>query len=220
MKTIIKFFKASETATRELRKLQLADNKKEGQCLGLVLDVRTRWNSIMAMIERFLVMAHYISTVLLVVPKKPTMLTADELSILKGICKVLHPLETVTTEMSAEKYVTISKIIPLVRLLKISYTSMQFDSAEAMSVKNSIMLHIMKYFNDVGKRKLFAVATLLDPRFKKIYFESPLTAAPAISWVGEFVRTAAEESPEFENDLQISGEPETNTTCGRFMIPW
>ncbi|XP_055633612.1 uncharacterized protein LOC129773960 [Toxorhynchites rutilus septentrionalis] len=42
MKTIIKFFKASETATRELIKLQLADNKKEGQCLGLVLDVRTR----------------------------------------------------------------------------------------------------------------------------------------------------------------------------------
>ncbi|XP_055615503.1 uncharacterized protein LOC129761768 [Toxorhynchites rutilus septentrionalis] len=119
MKTIIKFFKASETATRELRKLQLADNKKEGQCLGLVLDVRTRWNSIMAMIERFLVMAHYISRVLLVVPKTPTMLTADELSILKEICKVLHPLETVTTEMSAEKYVTISKIIPLVRLLKI-----------------------------------------------------------------------------------------------------
>ncbi|XP_055615434.1 LOW QUALITY PROTEIN: E3 SUMO-protein ligase ZBED1-like [Toxorhynchites rutilus septentrionalis] len=212
VKTIIKFFKASETATRELRKLQLADNKKEGQCLGLVLDVRTRWNSIMAMIERFLVMAHYISRVLLVVPKTPTMLTADELSILKEICKVLHPLETVTTEMSAEKYVTISKIIPLVRLLKISYTSMQLDSAEAMSVKNSIMLHIMKYFNDVGKRKLFAVATLLDPRFKKIHFESPLTVAPAISWVGELVRTAAEESPEFEYDLRISGEPETNTT--------
>ncbi|XP_058827230.1 zinc finger BED domain-containing protein 6-like [Topomyia yanbarensis] len=50
MKRIIKFFKKSETAMRELRKLQVIDGKKEGQCLMLILDVKTRWNSIMAMI--------------------------------------------------------------------------------------------------------------------------------------------------------------------------
>lgn len=122
MKKIIKFFKASETGSRELRKLQLEDGKKEGHCLGLVLDVRTRWNSVMFMIQRFLAMAHYVSRVLIIVPKTPSMLTADELSILKEVCKALRPLEKVTTEMSAEKYVTCSKIIPLVRLLKIVST--------------------------------------------------------------------------------------------------
>lgn len=122
MKRVIKFFKSSETATRELRKLQQEDGKKEGQFLGLVLDVRTRWNSVMYMIDRFLLMAHYVSRVLLLIPKTPPMLTADELVILKEVCKALRPLETVTTEMSAEKYVTCSKIIPLVRLLKIVST--------------------------------------------------------------------------------------------------
>lgn len=64
---------------------------------------------------------------------------------------------------------------------------MHLESAEAVSVKDSIMIHISKYFKDIEKRKLFAIATLLDPRFKKLHFESPLTAATTVSWVGELV---------------------------------
>ncbi|XP_058836514.1 zinc finger BED domain-containing protein 6-like isoform X2 [Topomyia yanbarensis] len=184
MKRIIKFFKKSETAMRELRKLQVIDGKKECQCLMLILDVKTRWNSIMAMIERFLLIAGYVSRVLLIIPKSPPMLTSDELSVLKEVCKTLKPLEKVTTEMSAEKYVTCSKIIPLVRLLKISYGIMELESREAFSLKQRILHFISKYFKDIEKVRILATATLLDPRFKKIHFESALSASSAVFFVG------------------------------------
>lgn len=119
MKKIIKFFKCSETGSRKLREVQMKDGAKESQCLSLVLDVRTRWNSIMYMIERFLSIAHHVSIVLLDIPKSPVMLTGEELNILKEVRRVLQPLESVTAEMSGEKYVTSSKVIPLVRLLKL-----------------------------------------------------------------------------------------------------
>ncbi|XP_058839394.1 E3 SUMO-protein ligase ZBED1-like [Topomyia yanbarensis] len=202
MKGIIKFFKKSETAMRELRKLQVIDGKKEGQCLMLILDVKTRWNSIMAMIERFLLIAGYVSRVLLIIPKSPPMLTSDELSVLKEVCKTLKPLEKVTTEMSAEKYVTCSKIIPLVRLLKISYGNMELESREAFSLKQRILHFISKYFKDIEKVRILATATFLDPRFKKIHFESALSASSAVFFVAEQIKDLANEATSISSDVE------------------
>ncbi|XP_058830709.1 uncharacterized protein LOC131689532 [Topomyia yanbarensis] len=202
MKRIIKFFKKSETAMRELRKLQVIDGKKEGQCLMLILDVKTRWNSIMAMIERFLLIAGYVSRVLLIIPTSPPMSTSDELSVLKEVCKTLKPLEKVTTEMSAEKYVTCNKIIPLVRLLKISYGNMELESREAFSLKQRILHFISKYFKDIEKVRILATATLLDPRFKKIHFESALSASSAVFFVAEQIKDLANEATSISSDVE------------------
>lgn len=124
LKLIIKFFKSSETASRMLREQQMTEGRKEGHRLVLMLDVRTRWNSILSMVERFILLTNHVSTVLLSLPKSPPMLSGQELGILKELIKVLKPLDKVTVEMSGESYCTLSKVIPLVRLLKLVRNSL------------------------------------------------------------------------------------------------
>ncbi|XP_058443396.1 E3 SUMO-protein ligase ZBED1-like [Malaya genurostris] len=220
MKTVIKFFKASEVASRLLREYQMQDGTKEGCCLALILDVRTRWNSITLMIERFLLMTRFISQVLLAMPKGPTMLSGGEILILREVCSVLKPLMSVMMEMSGEQYVTCSKVIPIVRMLKLSYTSLNPECMEAVSLKANILFYLDKYFKNVEKMKLLAMSTFLDPRFKKLHFESALAASNAVSWtsdiVKEQIRRVSQEKSAEEQTYPVTSAGTTGTDIWSF----
>jgi len=47
----------------------------------------------------------------------PTMLTADEIDLAKEMLSVLRPMEVATRELCGQKYVTGSKVIPLINCL-------------------------------------------------------------------------------------------------------
>lgn len=66
------------------------------------------------MIERFLILKETIriTFVSLDVPRIE-MLTEEEWCVAEELCNLLRPLEEATREMSAENYVTASKIIPI-----------------------------------------------------------------------------------------------------------
>lgn len=54
VKKIVRFFRQSEVATAKLTELQMSEQGlKEGQCLKLIQEVKTRWNSCYDMLERF-----------------------------------------------------------------------------------------------------------------------------------------------------------------------
>ncbi|XP_073844098.1 E3 SUMO-protein ligase ZBED1-like [Musca autumnalis] len=113
VKTIVKFFKKSEIATKELEKLQ----SESGQnALKLVQEVKTRWNSCYEMLDRFILLENQVGRVLMQMhternsrSKPPTMLTGAELDAVEYVRNVLKPLYLITKEISAEKYVTISR---------------------------------------------------------------------------------------------------------------
>jgi len=54
VRKIVVVIKRSVVATDELKRLQISDGKSEGTVLKFIVDVSTRWNSTLYMLERFL----------------------------------------------------------------------------------------------------------------------------------------------------------------------
>lgn len=69
---------------------------------------------------------------------------------LKELIKVLYPLYEVTKEISADKYVTASKIIPFARILQASVTRVQDHHTGTENVKDLLRDSMMKRFSSYG----------------------------------------------------------------------
>lgn len=117
VKSIVTFFKHSVNASDQLKMIQLQNGRTEGTLLKLVQSVPTRWNSTFAMIDRFINLSDMIGTLLLK-QRNVTMLNGDELSELKELSRVLKPLDHATRELSSEKTTSVSKIIPMMNLMR------------------------------------------------------------------------------------------------------
>lgn len=107
-KRIVTFFKSSTVAYEKFKAEQGRENP-----YSLLQEVPTRWNSALKMVERILITNSYISKVLLVTPKAPTPLTADDIAVLSDLKELLTPFEVATSQTSSSSSVTISLIIPL-----------------------------------------------------------------------------------------------------------
>jgi hypothetical protein len=81
----------------------------------------TRWNSKFYMTERFLLLRPYVTNILINERSAPDMVNGYGyvVNILLELRSMLRPLESVTRELSADKFVTISKIIPLINCPKL-----------------------------------------------------------------------------------------------------
>ncbi|XP_054745728.1 zinc finger BED domain-containing protein 4-like [Anastrepha obliqua] len=110
---IVKFIKRSVYASDDLRKKQMEAGTSEGTTKKMILDVKKRWNSCFYMLERFVQLSSFLSEVLLTRPEAPSMVNGSELNNIKEVIELLKSFETVTREISADSYVTVSKIIPL-----------------------------------------------------------------------------------------------------------
>jgi hypothetical protein len=77
-------------------------------------------------------------------------------------------------------------------------------------LKSSLLFHCEKRFGSVEKVQLLAIATLLDPRFKKMYFKDPINCALAVSeiqrLINEYSATTSDlsEVQELPNDQSAS----------------
>ncbi|XP_017470532.1 PREDICTED: zinc finger BED domain-containing protein 4-like [Rhagoletis zephyria] len=92
VRDIVKFIKRSVNASDELRKKQIDAGASE---------------------ERFVQLASILSEVLLTRPEAPSMVTGSDLNNIKEVIELLKSFEIVTREISADTYVTFSKVIPL-----------------------------------------------------------------------------------------------------------
>ena len=187
VKDIISYFHKSNIAAAKLEKLQ----REQGNAvLKLKQDVVTRWNSTYLMVTRFLQLKDPLSIVLQNVTDGPDMILGSELKILEDVQKVLKPFFTVTMEISAEKETTISKVIPLVGLMATALRNVIPLTPIGSALKKAAFLNMDKRFSKNEKTLSHAVATLLDPRFKKVDFKSAPCCAAAINFVNGELRKA------------------------------
>lgn len=135
IKSIVSYFKHSVVAADEFRKSQSAS----GTPLKLIQEVSTRWSSTYYMLERFMQVIDHVSAVLINQRNSPPMISAFEVAIVQEILKMLKPFETITAEISGEKYPTISKVIPMIYLLRVKINELNPESDIGKHLKKYIL---------------------------------------------------------------------------------
>ncbi|XP_026482485.1 zinc finger BED domain-containing protein 4-like [Ctenocephalides felis] len=117
-----------------------------------------RWNSLYDMLNRIIASKDHLSE--------------EDWEIAEHSLQILKPFYEVTMEISADKYVSLSKIIVYCRLL-CQHLDMHKRKETVPIVKKLIKqlrysMHQSFYIeHDLESNQLYAEATILDPRFKK-----------------------------------------------------
>ena len=121
VKNVVSFFHRSTKASEKLRQIQTSFLLPEHK---LIQQVSTRWNSSYYMLDRYLEQYEPIQMALSSQGRLDLAIPIEKNELIKQIITILHPFEAVTTELSSEKHVSASKIIPLARgLQKITNSS-------------------------------------------------------------------------------------------------
>lgn len=204
VKDIVTWFKQSNIASNELRKATQKETK-------LIQEVPTRWNSTYYMIERFLELRTIVNNIIIRHKNAPPMLTASELSILFSVLQVLRPIEAATKEVSGDKYCTSSKVIPLIHCLLLKVKTLRLEESLAKELQSLVLKEIDKRMGVIERVTPLAIATILDPRFKKMHFTDPLACSSAVAKVKELVKTTIQNEAAVESDSSDhSDKPEDN----------
>ncbi|CAH2095212.1 unnamed protein product [Euphydryas editha] len=129
------------------------------------------------MIQRFLELKSTVSDILICHKTAPPILIGLELHIASSLLNILRPLEAATKEISGDKYCTGSKVIPLVRCMLSKLKTFTTDEPLVMEVQKLVLKEINKRMGAIEQVSSLAIATILDPRFKKLHFEDPLACS-------------------------------------------
>jgi len=178
-------------ASDELKRLQRRDGKTESTALKFKQDVPTRWNSTYFMIERFLQLKDYVYPVLLTCSTAPKLLSREEIDILEDIVRVLGPIEFVITEISGDSYPTSSLVIPVLHCMEGIIKKCVALTVEGNAFRDNILSEIQRRFKEIESYKIFAISTILDPRYKRVHFQSPRAVSTAISYINSQLKTVA-----------------------------
>lgn len=114
---------------------------------------------------------------------------------------VLQPFKDMTEELSGEKYVSLSKIIPMINLMNTHLDSIRDDLtvAQIINVLDSLKSNLNSRFTRIEYNAHAAIACLLDPRFKMLGFNDSTA-----------MQTAEAELINEMNNITISKEPTNN----------
>jgi zinc finger BED domain-containing protein 1 (E3 SUMO-protein ligase ZBED1) len=175
VKAIVEYFHRSTMAADKLRSMQL-QLRPDKAVLKLKNDVMTRWNSTYFMFNRLCEIQEPLEAAIALLHNPVKQLTADEWLALKEISLVLKPFDAVTTEISAEKSVTVSKVIMLARGLTAACEKIQSKLTNSLSkiLMKELLEGLHERFGSCEANALLARATFLDPRFKKKGFNVDL----------------------------------------------
>ncbi|XP_055850488.1 E3 SUMO-protein ligase ZBED1-like [Episyrphus balteatus] len=181
IKSIVAFFKRSSRATVKLTSMQKELNLPE---LKLKNSCATRWNSTYDMLVRIVKVKSAVVAVLAIENPELNCVSTSEWKMLEKAAKVFQIFQAITEEISAEKNVTISKVMLMVSAIKNhlsklsveNHSSSEFDPAiDHIIGVLSTSLNTRFKFLDFSVDEKLAQATLLDPRFKKFGFANVST---------------------------------------------
>ncbi|XP_037962432.1 E3 SUMO-protein ligase ZBED1 [Plutella xylostella] len=181
-RTIVTHFKQSSVASYKLKEKQGELNLTE---LVLKQDIVTRWNSTYIMLERLLTLRQPICLALMELDRAPENLSADDWTVIKDVLPILQPFLQLTEELSGDKYVTMSTIVPLIRGLRLAIREASPISFIGQSLQISCVDYVTRRLGSIESNKIVAKATFLDPRFKKAAFGQDDNARNAQQWVTE-----------------------------------
>ncbi|XP_037958832.1 zinc finger BED domain-containing protein 4-like [Teleopsis dalmanni] len=163
-KNIAEYFNRSTLANTKLQAQQKLS--LNSTVLKLKNDCPTRWNSTCYMFDRIIKITEAISATIGILRIPLEALTENDCCIIKEILNILKPFEQITTEMSSENNVTLSKVINFVRGLNAVLTklSKEITSIEGKKMADTLKDSISTRFVNLEGNSLMATAAFLDPR--------------------------------------------------------
>ncbi|XP_067616849.1 E3 SUMO-protein ligase ZBED1-like [Eurosta solidaginis] len=168
VKSIVEFFRRNAPA---LRKLEQMEEQLNFPNLKLKQDVVTRWNSTYEMLERFIKLKDAITAVVAIMRPK---LIVDQSSweVIEGVLPLLKPFYEITIEISAEKCVTLSKVIVCRNLINNFLSKFSSENRKVMDLPKCLKQGMQIRFDRLEYNELYAECTFLDPRFKQQGFQN------------------------------------------------
>lgn len=172
IKNIVEFFKQSSGALHKLQKHQKQMGLPD---LKLIQECKTRWNSAYHMMERILKLKEPVLSTLAITNNDLNCINEEEWQTVSTACEFLKIFDELTTEMSAENVVTISKQNLFYLFLLEHLRKFVFDinmQRDIISMAAEIKATLDKYFKNLEGNDVQSQAIILDPRFKKYGFSS------------------------------------------------
>lgn len=163
-RSIVSFFHHSTKATEKLKQIQKQLKVTEHK---LIISVETRWNSAFYMLERLHEQMDPVTTALSLLGKSDLCFTNEERSVIHLTIEALKPFEEATREVSAERHISISKVIPLVSLLLRATAA---SERQGCSFAAELAQQCQRRFRGVETLHSLAASTFLDMRFKHLAF--------------------------------------------------
>ncbi|XP_067280629.1 E3 SUMO-protein ligase ZBED1-like [Pseudorasbora parva] len=157
-------FSHSWLRRRELRKAQEQLNLPQTM---LITDCATRWGSTYAMIIKILEQLPAIKRVFADDKSRRTLpnVTWQDIAVLEAVKDGLKPVAEFTDILSAENYVTVSSLQPMLRLMTNILKEEKTDVKMTAEIKSGILQKLESKYGD-STLQLLRKATLLDPRYK------------------------------------------------------
>ncbi|XP_028296828.1 zinc finger BED domain-containing protein 4-like [Gouania willdenowi] len=180
IKAVVEYFHRSTVASDKLKATQQQMGQEQ---LRLKQDVVTRWNSTFYMVKRFIDVKDPVISTLALINAPLSTLSTEEWEIAQETADILKPFEEVTVEVSAERFVTASKVILMARGLQRIVARHQRSPSVHEPIKklvDSLMSEMQKRFSKVEHIEKLADATCLDPRFKKQAFVNSKAAEDTV----------------------------------------
>lgn len=109
-------------------------------------------------------------------------LTSEDFNVVCGCLSVLSPFHEATIELSAEKKVSGSKVVPLLKMVE---KSIQEETAKstvpvARELGELLIKLLRERLHKMQSMSILSLATLLDPRYKALGFFCPIKTEEAI----------------------------------------
>ncbi|KAJ2940863.1 hypothetical protein O0L34_g9489 [Tuta absoluta] len=178
VKRIVEFFTRSGPANKKLNDWQ---KQLDLPILKLKQDVSTRWNSTYDMLSR-LVRVKEAVTATLAIERATLLLTPHDWAIIENVLPILKLFFDVTNEICSEKNVTLSKVIPMCKIMIQHLRSHQAHEIQEVASLTSTLTRVMeRRFSNIESTYIYAESTLLDPRFKTRAFQSQSCLEKAIA---------------------------------------
>ncbi|XP_014296544.2 uncharacterized protein LOC103573894 [Microplitis demolitor] len=145
------------------------------------------------MLERFLKLSALVAKIL---PTKsqsykhtPDMVAYSQLHILNDLIALLRSSKEATDEISGEKYVTSSLAIPIWSLLRQVTDQSTPSTALGETVRKTLLEKIDEKLVSFEKNTFLLAAIILDPRFKRLHFTSPIAVSNSITKISNDIRS-------------------------------
>ncbi len=208
---VVALTKKSTSASEAFEECQKRVGMKK--TLRLKQDVPTRWNSTYDMFSRFLQLKDALNLFICEFPAESLVpFRLEEWQTIEAVTLVLKPLLDVTEEISVDKYPSVSKVVPLTKLL-LNFYSEEIEKViqitiysrmncsqncsslqtEANTVSRelcqNVLLEVRRRFFKNEEDPIYGVAAFLDPRFKKFAFMSSQNAFRAMRRIKRIAET-------------------------------